>query len=225
MIFGGLLLPKRLTAVDEIYLPHHFYLTPQDQVFYFGEYTPRQGYGYSKTNQFITNFKKSPSKRGTPEWQYKLLSIRQFTGSLAAAIKEEAIESDITFVPIPPSKVRTHPEYDDRMWQVLCGLNELQPQADCRELVMQTDSTEAFHNLADQRRLRPEELADLYSVVDNGAAEPRNIIAVVDDMLTTGSHFKAMELALSRAWAGRQIIGLFAARRVLPPPDFEFDEF
>jgi hypothetical protein len=42
--------------------------------------------------------------------------------------------------------------------------------------------------------------------------------AVVDDVLTTGAHFKAMKMTLEDAFPGVPLVGLFLARRV---PDTE----
>ena len=45
--------PQQLTQIDELMLPDHVYLDDEDTCYFLGEYTARQGYGYSTTNQLI----------------------------------------------------------------------------------------------------------------------------------------------------------------------------
>ena len=86
------------------------------------------------------------------------------------------------------------------------GLN-----ADIRELVIQTDNLESFHGGC---RLRPHELSGYYELDEELCDEHEPIeIAIFDDLLTTGSHFKAMKLALRRVFPDTSISGIFIARR------------
>lgn len=107
---------KRVLKIDALTLPDHHYLDAQDICYYAGEYTAGEGHAYSETNQLILNFKKSVDKRGTAQWQYKERAILQAAAIFRAAIKADA---EITFVPIPPSKAKSDPLYDDRMLQLL----------------------------------------------------------------------------------------------------------
>ena len=65
----------RLTQVDDLTRPDHYYLTAEDQCLYFGEYTARKGFNHSETNQLILNFKKKMDRRGLLEWRYKTAAI------------------------------------------------------------------------------------------------------------------------------------------------------
>jgi hypothetical protein len=49
---------QRLTKIDELALPDHFYLTAADDCYFLGEYTARKGYAFSATNQLVLNFQK-----------------------------------------------------------------------------------------------------------------------------------------------------------------------
>ena len=69
--------PSRFTKIDELTRPDHYWLTEEDQCFYLGEYTARQGYAYSATNNLILNFKKALDRRHKREWRYKELAIQQ----------------------------------------------------------------------------------------------------------------------------------------------------
>jgi predicted amidophosphoribosyltransferase len=210
-------LSKRVLKVDALTLPDHFYLDDQDICFYAGEYTAGAGHAYSETNQLILNFKKTVDKRGTAQWQYKERAIQQAADILRAAIKADA---QITFVPIPPSKSKIDPLYDDRMLRLLqatCAGRH----TDIRELVVQVQSAEAAH-LAD-RRPTPDELIANYHLDERLAQPAPARIFIVDDVLTTGCHYKAVQQILTQRFPQARVAGLFLARRVPKSVDLDFD--
>lgn len=208
---------KRILKIDALTLPDHYYLDAQDTCYYAGEYTAGEGHAYSETNQLIHNFKKTMDKRGTAQWQYKERAILQAANIFRAAIKEEA---RITFVPVPPSKAKTDPLYDDRMLRMLqaaCAGRH----SDIRELVVQLQSAQAVH-LAEQRPT-PDELVANYRI-DERLVEPEpQVIFIVDDVLTTGCHFKAVQRLLVQRFPQARIAGLFLARRAPKSVDLDFD--
>lgn len=206
---------ERLSQIDKLTRPDHHLLTPDDLCLYYGDYTARMGYAHSDTNQLISNLKKSVTRRGMPDYRYKAIAIEQ----VARAIVRDSPISEVTFVPVPPSKIRTHPEYDDRMVQVLRRCQQLQDATDFRELVVQTQSTVAMH--ASDNTRRPETLEAIYQIYPAVTANVRGILVVVDDVLTTGCHYVAMRNVLARAFPGREIAGLFVARRVPQAEDVE----
>lgn len=208
---------KRVLKIDALTLPDHHYLDAQDICYYAGEYTAGEGHAYSETNQLILNFKKSMDKRGTAQWQYKERAILQAAAIFRAAIKPDA---EITFVPIPPSKAKNDPLYDDRMLQLLQAVCKGR-HTDIRELVVQRESSSAAH-LSDTRPT-PDELVANYQL-DESLAEPApQTIFVVDDVLTTGCHFKAVKQVLGRRFPEARIVGLFLARRAPKSVDLDFD--
>ncbi|CUJ75422.1 Uncharacterised protein [Achromobacter xylosoxidans] len=208
---------KRVLKIDALTLGDHFYLDDQDVCYYAGEYTAGEGHAYSETNQLIHNFKKTMDKRGTPQWVYKERAIVQAANMLRAAIKPEA---RLTFVPVPPSKAKTDPLYDDRMVRLLQAVCAGR-HTDIRELVVQVQSAHAAH-LA-QQRPTPDELVANYRLDENLAEpEPTNIF-VVDDVLTTGCHFKAVKRLLAQRFPQARITGLFLARRAPKSVDMDFD--
>lgn len=197
-----------LTRLDELYLPHHWYLDATDECYFGGEYTAGQGYAFSETNQLILNLKKKMERRGLPDWGYKARAVRQAAANLRDSLLPEFLAS-ATFVPIPPSKVIGDPEYDDRMTQVvqLLGVN-----VDARELVYQLESMHDAHTA--EMRPGPTALYNNYQIEESRAAPAPSQIAVVDDVLTTGAHFKAMKRILNETYPDIHIVGIFIARRV-----------
>jgi predicted amidophosphoribosyltransferase len=197
-----------LTKIDELVLPDHFYLGESDECYFIGEYTARKGFNFSKTNQLIYNLKKKPDRRHLAEWAYKERAIVAATKNLRDSLNPEFLQI-ATFVPVPPSKAKGDAMYDDRMTRILNGLGG---GTDVRELVIQSVSMEAAHACED--RPSPNDLEANYSI-DEGRAEPSpQIIAVVDDVLTTGCHFKAAKQALSTRFPDVRVLGIFLARRV-----------
>ena len=103
---------------DDLSRFDHQYLTPDDMCFFFGEYTPGLGYKGSKTNDLILNFKKPPDRKITPQWKYKEDAIERIAEAFKRSLEVEKLQK-VTLVPIPPSKVKGDPLYDDRMLCVL----------------------------------------------------------------------------------------------------------
>lgn len=208
---------KRIVKVDELTLPDHHYLDARDICYYAGEYTAGEGHAYSETNQLIHNFKKTVDKRGTAQWQHKERAIVQAANIFRAAIRADA---QVTFVPIPPSKAQSDPLYDDRMLRMLQLVCKGR-YTDIRELVVQTRSSEAAH--LSQARPRPDDLAAMYELDERLAETVPSTVFVVDDVLTTGCHFKAVKRVLQQRFPDVPIVGFFIARRAPKSVDVNFE--
>ncbi len=129
----------KLTKFSSVSRRDHHYLRPEDDCYFFIEYTRGKSFDYSNANSFINNLKKSPKTRGTWQWRHKQKAIRVAARTLLRELPDEWL-SESTFVPVPPSKAKNHPEYDDRMLQILAKLN-----ADVREVIYQTRTMPAAH--------------------------------------------------------------------------------
>lgn len=116
-----------------------------------------------------------------------------------------------TLVPMPPSKVKSDPMYDDRLIQMLQVLGT-GLQLDIREMIAQRRSTGAAHST--EARPRVDELRDNYLIDEALVDPPPRVIGVIDDVLTTGSHFKAAQLLLRSRFPAVKVYGIFVARRV-----------
>jgi hypothetical protein len=209
-------LPVRLIRVDALILDNqdHYYLDRDDQCYFIGEYTARRGYKFSGTNQLISNLKKSPQFRGTNQWYWKEQAIVQAGRLLRTVLtvgQNEDLLRETTLVPVPPSKAQGDPLYDDRMLRVLGELSR-GLDLDVRELVLQRRSTPAAHERDD--RPTPEELAANYYINDECREPVPTNVVICDDLLTSGSHFKAMQSILGDAFPNLPIAGVFIARRV-----------
>ena len=133
--------------------------------------------------------------------------------ALGKLIPETWRREGIVFVPVPPSKMKTDPEYDPRLLNVLRLVWPRLPEV--RELVVLTG--EGFDSK--QKGLRPAERAQYYSIAEGLAQPEPEVIILFDDILTTGCHFKAMEIVLRARFPLANILGLFLARTVRPTDD------
>jgi len=115
--------------------------------------------------------------------------------------------SNSTFVPVPPSKAKDHPEYDDRMTRVLKKLG-----VDVRELVYQKESMAPTHTSDERHSIQ--ELVENYEIDEKLAKPIPTHIVIADDMVTAGAHFRAMRKVLGNRFPGVPISGVFLARRV-----------
>ncbi len=209
--------PRRLTKIDDLTRSDHSYLATADACYFLGEYTARKGYAFSPTNHLIFNLKKGMERRDRPEWRYKGVAIQTVADALRSALNDQA-RQNFAFVPVPPSKAKADPLYDDRLAQVLRAIWPGQ-ETDIRELVVQPTSTPAVHDRDD--RPTPGELEALY-VVDQSLVQPKpKVFAVVDDMITTGAHYVAIRNILRRVHPDIPIMGIFIARRVPEAVDVE----
>lgn len=200
----------RLSKIDPSNWQDHAHIGPQDDCLYLREYTSGRGYAFSETNQLILNLKKSPSRRGHAEWRYKTAAISQCARELKAALNPAWLQRAV-LVPVPPSKKLDDPGYDDRMRKV-CEL--IGPGGGVRDLVVQRQSTRASHECAEGERITVQELKDLYTIDESLAQPVPACIGILDDVLTAGTHFRAMSDILSARFPGVAITGLFVARRV-----------
>jgi len=203
----------RLLQIDDATRGDHRYLAVEDYCLYQGEYTARGGFGCSPMNDMILNIKKSVTRRGRQEYQYKERDIRRAGEVFRAALSAEALAT-VTFVPVPPSKAITHPEYDNRIELILAHMAE-GSAADVRQLVIQNGSYEPSSQAALRggERMHADDLIALYAIDEAIAAPAPRRIFIVDDVLTTGSHFVAMKTVLRRRYPEAWIGGLFIARR------------
>jgi len=208
--------PRRLTEIDDLSRPDHSWLSPTDRCLFLGEYTARKGFSFSATNHLILNFKKSADRRGRAEWQYKERAIIDAGNAFGTAINPKWL-AVATLVPMPPSKAKSDPLYDDRVVRMLRAIPADHP-LDIRELIIQRQSMVAAHD-ADIRPT-PDDIVAGYRVDEAVAAPAPRVIGLFDDVMTTGAHYVAARRVLAARFPGASIFGFFIARRVPETTDF-----
>ena len=197
--------------VDALIRRDHWYLGESDDCIFTREYTPGKGYVASDTNNLVPNFKKQPDKKGKPEWRHKIYAIDQITREFTAAIDLKKMLG-VTFVPMPPSKSKTDPLYDDRMVQVLLRMQQAEPSLDVRELLVRSKSTPAAHT---GQRPKPEEHFANLEIDEKLSSPAPTRVVLFDDVLVTGAQFVAAKARLQRRFSSLEnVVGFFLARRV-----------
>lgn len=196
--------------IDAFNIGDHVRLNPADRVLYLREYTSRKNFNFSETNNLISNLKK---KRGEGGYAYyKPRAIQQCSCEIAAGLDRDWLKG-ACLVPVPPSRMKGDPDHDDRMLQVCTGISQhVGFQVTVREIVRQAASIRSAHESADRPSV--EELLEIYEVDENQCGQNTDVIAIVDDVLTVGNHFRAMQIKLASRFPNAEIYGIFVARRI-----------
>lgn len=199
--------PLTLIKLDELERQKRIDLSATDQCRYWRAYTPKENYSFSETNRLIQNFKISPQEK------HRLIHKKAATKQIAhefMQITPDQVYQNFTFVPVPPSKPINHPEYDDRLIQVLKQVQKEKNNLDFRMLITQQQPTSAAHSMPLGQRLNIQQLYELYAFNDLGFSAPKKIV-IFDDVLTKGTHFKAMQKIINQHYPQVPTIGLFIA--------------
>jgi hypothetical protein len=199
----------RLLQIDESNIGDHSRLGPDDRCYFLFEYTSGKTWAFSRTNSLISNLKKKPSICSPNELYYKNQAIQQAAAALRQVLNPGAIKS-VTLVPVPGSKAPDHADFDPRMERV-CQL--IAPGIDVRNIIVQTASTAAAHE-AEGDRISVEDLLEVYEIDESRCQPVPSTIWIIDDVLTAGTHFRAMQTLLSQRFPNAPIYGVFIARRI-----------
>jgi hypothetical protein len=204
--------PIRLRQIDDSNRNDHTRLYADDVCYFLYEYTSGRNYSFSATNSLISNLKKKPSISSQNEIYYKNRDVTQCARSFVGSLNPEWLKQ-VTLVPVPGSKAIGHLDYDNRIDRMCRSMGH---SVDVRNLVVQIDSTVAAHEAGSGDRVTVAELLALYHIDEALVAPPPAILGIVDDVLTAGTHFRAMHRILTERFPGVAIAGLFIARRVFP---------
>ncbi len=201
----------RFTKADELIIKQHRYLRPDDECYYLREYTIRGGFRISETNDLIHNFKREVKHRNKAPWRYKLEAIDQIAREFRDAFNRQWLEQ-ATLIPVPPSKAKNDPEYDDRIVMLIKRICTGISGYDLREIIYQKGTRPPAHGSS--HRPTPEDLVANYAVNRSLLSPPPKVIGVFDDVLVNGTNFRAMKKVLAGHFPGVRIIGFFIARGV-----------
>lgn len=209
---------RSLSKIDESTIRDHYYINGDDSIFYFGEYISGAGFKGGEYNSLISNLKKDEelkvTKPGEYNWKEKaetdcaVLLSDFFNGVVELA--------NILFIPTPPSKCYTDSKYDARLVRILKkSSQQLKHKLIFKNVVSQIDSMESSHSSHDKRH-SPQDLIKNYKVDFSLITAPYpEMVCIFDDVITSGSHFRAMHEVLRPYFPeSTQFIGIFIARRI-----------
>ncbi len=171
-------------------LGQHCYLDTTDECYFIDEYDSFNGTGMKP--QILS------LKRGNES------AIVGLTQQLASALPLEWC-TNYTFVPMPASSGATSP------LRLLLGRLHVE---DTRDLLMQIEDTPSSHN---GWRPTPQERAKFLRLNELEVDPEPEAVVIVDDVLATGSHFRAAKMILRQRWPHMRVIGVLLARACWPP--------
>lgn len=148
------------------------------------------------------------------EWKYKEKAIKKIA-KILISLKQWNQLKEFTWIPVPPSIEKSDPMHDDRLIQTLKIVKEKGPALDYRELVQIKKSRSPAHQTVDPRPNSEDHYFNFIineSLIESPTVPEKTII--YDDVITTGSSYKAMKRALREVYPNSEIIGLFIARTV-----------
>lgn len=195
-------------SIDELILRDYHYLNEEDECFFFHVYLANKGYSFNEYNQLIGNFKKKLDRKGQYDWRYKQEAILKVASLLRGTL--EAIKNPVTLIPIPPSLCKTDEMYDDRMLKALNIASTGLANITVSDIISLRKNRESSHS-GTKPRLSPLQLQELLTLEETPSIKTNDII-LIDDVITTGSQFKACKGLLINNYENINVTGLFVAR-------------
>ncbi|MBF0367794.1 MAG: phosphoribosyltransferase [Oligoflexia bacterium] len=179
--------------------PH---IEKSDHCYYAREYLSGKGYQASDTNQLIMNFKKDPSKKLLPEWEYKIKAQKKFAEELAFILPGKA-----EIAAIPTSKCKSDSSYDSRFEETFDLLTKRRPDVVILNLLQHPASVDPLH-LKGVRSIEGKlsEIAMVSNITPTGEQ-----LFLIDDVLTTGVSFKACQKKIREKFPQVLLVGIFWA--------------
>jgi len=211
---------ERLVWLDDASRDDHRFLRHTDHCLYFGEFVAGRGWIGGATNELIIDFKRAPSRmaasaKSQATEHFKNRAITRIARALRRQFGRAAIETQLTFVPIPPSKIAGETDHCDRLLRTLrlafAGLD-----ADIRPLLRQSVSTAADHTRGPGRTRFAELLAITHLDPQQLCRPLRPLVVLFDDVLTSGKHLAVAQRRIREAVPEQALIAVLVARRVRP---------
>ena len=166
-------------------LGEHCYLDTTDECYFIGEYERCCRPGMKPQILGL--------KRGNQR------AIVGLARQLATALPRDWT-SNYTFVPMPSSSGAANP---------LRLMTRRLDIRDTRDLLVQLVDTPPSHN---GWRPTPQQRAKLMMLHEREVDPEPNAVVIVDDVLATGSHFRAAKMTVRKRWPHMRVIGVFLAR-------------
>lgn len=180
-------------------------LKDDDLCYHFLYYT-KEGYAYSEANSIVLNFKKPVIYKEQKHWDYKIKAIKYFANLINNAI---TIKQPITIIPCATSNPRKSENFDNRLDEVANELSKLNPSLYDAQFCLDTIYPQKpVHSGG----VRDAEVIKSVTTFIMPKTTPHNNIILIDDVFTTGAHFRAYKDIIQAKYPNHQIIGVFLAR-------------
>lgn len=195
---------QKLMKVD-LHIHSVPYLSDDDHCFYFLDYV-EGGYQASPHNSMVLNFKKDLSFKNNVSWCYREQAVRNFALMLHGALSNVA--NRITIIPMPTSKPQNSLKFNDRLLATIGWLQVYGNNMYHIENCLDTKEESIPSHISGNRK--PE---DLFNNINFTFPKSRfkEYIILIDDVLTTGAHFKVCKDILTK-YSSVNIGGIFLAK-------------
>ena len=183
-------------------LPH---ISRNDIIYYHFEYYTSKDFVDHPNNSIVLNFKKDIKHRNSNHWHYKKEAINYF----ASLLVNTPFGNDRLLLAAPTSKRRDSEDFDSRNDEVLKIVNEVSEIPVSFNLETVKDIIPA--HFQDGFR-KPENYSHLYSFTP--FEKIPEIVYIVDDVITSGSHFVVWRNLIKQFHPTVEVRGFFLARAV-----------
>jgi len=190
----------------------------EDICYYIWKYNPNSEVNES-VHSFVKNFKRNPQElQGNTFFpKYKSQSINKAAHELSLIcnrLEDNNKFKDSIWLPIPPSKSKADPLYDDRLVKVLESINS-SFRLKFHDIFSTINSTESSHKSNER---------DVQLKIDNITCNSHGIellknnanFIVFDDIITSGASFKALKTIIQSNNPDANVIGLFLCKTYYP---------
>lgn len=191
--------------------PGHFTREERSSCYFLYDYNPDADFG-NEAKSKITNFKKDPVRASIPELQHKERAIKEFAHYLASAfIPNDEAENDYAIIiPIPSSIPKGNDGYDDRFERLGLFSERNNPLVKFQYSIQIAENQ--GHTRTTNRR-NPSTIKENLVWTDLEEGIRSSYIYLVDDVITSGSHFRACkDFILENIGFDCHVGGLFFAR-------------
>lgn len=180
-----------------------------DECWYAREYKSGGGYAASAGNNLISNFKKPVSYCANANvWGHKVSAAKQF----ALEVSQLFGGNSFALAIIPQSKAKTDPLYDPRFDDFLRELVRLAPNVVVEEPITITHSVSSSSTQGGSRSIS--QIQAHYNWAGFRGNVLPSILIVIDDVITSGGHFKAYKSFVHQHHPEVRVVGLFWAMTI-----------
>lgn len=187
----------------ELPIHPHKYLTSEDECYYALEYKVGGGFSISAENQLILNLKILDNQEN--RLYHRSVSIREFIIALTEILPDGA-----TVMFIPTSKREGDEDYNSRWLIIEDWLKRYNAPLRIVTPIKIKESGEAAHFGGERN---PDIIKQKYKWQGFAPPYPEEIF-VIDDVITSGGHFKACKSVILDHLPDINVIGIFWARSV-----------
>ena len=205
----------RLSKIEgNLYRDHVRLNDPNDECYFFGEYTAKKNWSYGKTNSFISNFKKKPTtlaaKPNLRRWKNEAINTAR---SLITPYHDSDPFRNSLWIPAPNSKTHAHQDYDRRLSSVLSDMAARFPETfRWEEVIVPTCDRSSMSEGGP--RLTPDQIQEIIRIDNVEILDQFSDVVIFDDVITNGATFVATKNTLLSAQPNLNVRGVFLARTV-----------